>query len=95
MIIKVKNQEAASKSKEIMSQAYLVAELTADFVGLAFNGKRRPSLQECFPAQFGDIITEDEQEENQKKATALYKEQMLDFANRFNARRRAKEGENN
>lgn len=93
MIVKVKNQEAANKSKEIMSQAYLVAELTADFVGLAFNGKRRPSLQECFPAQFG--VTEDEQEENQKKATALYKEQMLDFANRFNARRRAKEGENN
>ena len=68
--------------------------MTAYFIGDIINGKQIPPIQQVFPELYPEEMKK-QQEEQDYKAMMLYKEQMLDFANYHNKRRKAiKDGEN-
>lgn len=82
------------KEKTNRTQAYLVASLTANFVGCVMNGKQIPPIHQVFPEVYEELAQK-EQEEQDYRAMMLYKEQMLDYAMAVNKRNKAKkDGEN-
>ena len=83
--------------KQKIQEIYLQASLQANFVGYILNGEKVPPIQEVFPEIYQDLIEQD-QKRQQELALALYKEQMIDWANAVNKKQRAKQkkdGENN
>ena len=83
------------KQKEQREAIYLEAQLTANFVGYVLNGKQIPPIQNVFPETF--TVAEQDKKKQQELALALYKEQMIDWANAHNKQRAKtkKDGENN
>lgn len=82
------------KEKMNRTQTYLVASLTANFVGCVMNGKQIPPIHQVFPEVYEELAQK-EQEEQDYRAMMLYKEQMLDYAIAVNKRNKAiKDGEN-
>lgn len=80
----VQEREKVERQKQ-----YLQASLTANFVGCIISGKPIPSIYKVFP----EIYQQENQMEQEKldyQAMMLYKEQMLDYANRINKRNKAK-----
>lgn len=76
------------------TQTYLMASLTANFVGCVMNGKQIPPIHQVFPEVYEELAQK-EQEEQDYRAMMLYKEQMLDYAMAVNKRNKAKkDGEN-
>lgn len=89
----------AMRQKEIQvrENMYMQAQMQANFVGYILNGKQIPPIQNVFPEMYQDLIEQD-QKRQQELALALYKEQMIDWANAVNKKQRAKQkkdGENN
>ena len=83
--------------KQKIQEIYLQASLQANFVGYILNGKQIPPIQNVFPEMYQELIEQD-QKRQQELALALYKEQMIDWANAVNKTQRAKQkkdGENN
>ena len=83
--------------KQKIQEIYLQASLQANFVGYILNGKQIPPIQNVFPEMYQELIEQD-QKRQQELALALYKEQMIDWANAVNKKQRAKQkkdGENN
>lgn len=94
LILKTYGEARKEEQKIKLANQYNTAYLTATFVGSIFSGKPIPSIHKLFPDEFGAEI-EMLDEEKQRLSTALYMEQMLDYANAHNKKRRAaKEGEN-
>lgn len=82
------------KEKMNRTQTYLVASLTANFVGCVMNGKQIPPIHQVFPEVYEELAQK-EREEQDYRAMMLYKEQMLDYAMAVNKRNKAKkDGEN-
>lgn len=76
-------------------ETYLLASLTANFIGCVVNGKQIPPIHQVFPELY-DNEAKIEQEKKDYLAQMLYKEQMLDWAMAVNKRNQAKrEGETN
>lgn len=100
MTIKEINQFIKSiqqREKQNRQNIYLQASLQANFVGYILNGKQIPPIQNVFPEMYQELIEQD-QKRQQELALALYKEQMIDWANAVNKKQRAKQkkdGENN
>lgn len=83
------------KEKQKRQEYYLEATLIANFVGCVIGGKQIPAIHQVFPEIYQEEVKID-QEKRDYQAMMLYKEQMLDYANRVNKRNKAiKEGENN
>ena len=80
------------QEKDKRAFAYFQASMAASFVGLVMNGNSIPPIYEVLPDDFGYM-----KQEADDRALMLYKEQMLDFANRHNKKRavKNKDGENN
>ena len=83
------------KQKEQREAIYLEAQLTANFVGYVLNGKQIPPIQNVFPETFKEA--EQDKKKQEELQLALYKEQMIDWANAHNKQRAKtkKDGENN
>ena len=83
------------KQKEQREAIYLEAQLTANFVGYVLNGKQIPPIQNVFPETFK--VAEQYKKKQEELQLALYKEQMIDWANAHNKQREKtkKDGENN
>ena len=92
LYLKAYTEREEARSKELLTSNYNIAYLTACFVGYTFDGKPIPSIQQLFPTVFTEENVEKEQEE---KALALYKEQMLDFAIAHNKKRTQRKVTNN
>ena len=90
--IKVFQEQEKSNYERI----YILASLTANFVGQVFNGKPIPPIHQVFPEYYVEEnnIAQQQQEYN---AAMLYKEQMLDWAIAINKKRKKshQDGENN
>lgn len=74
--------------KERANLAYRQAGLTAEFVSLMFGGKNAPTLFDAFPGLF-----KDEEKQYQQNQDKVYEQQMLAWAESWNAR--LKKGEDN
>lgn len=83
------------KQKEQREAIYIEAQLTANFVGYVLNGKQIPPIQNVFPETFKRA--EQDKKKQEELQLALYKEQMIDWANAHNKQRAKtkKDGENN
>lgn len=83
------------KQKEQREAIYIQAQLTANFVGYVLNGKQIPPIQNVFPETFKEA--EQDKKKQEELQLALYKEQMIDWANAHNKQRAKtkKDGENN
>ena len=83
------------KQKEQREAIYIQAQLTANFVGYVLNGKQIPPIQNVFPETFKGA--EQDKKKQEELQLALYKEQMIDWANAHNKQRAKtkKDGENN
>lgn len=73
------------KHKEQLIYDYNLADMISSFVLLKFDNKPIPKLYECFPDLFQD---QKKKEEEDMKRIMLYKEQMIDFANYHNKKRK-------
>ena len=73
----IKKQEV----EQIKHSTYNNSYLTAFFVGCVLNGRNIPTISEVFP----DIKVEEDKPDNQ---VLLIKEQLLDFAEKANKRRK-------
>lgn len=98
MTIKEINQFIKSiqqREKQIRQNIYLQASLQANFVGCILNGKQIPPIQNVFPETFK--VAEQDKKKQEELQLALYKEQMIDWANAHNKQRAKtkKDGENN
>lgn len=84
------------QEKDKYEKMYLQASLIAGFVGNMLNGNPIPPIHQVFPELYKEQI-ELEQKEQEYKAMMLYKEQMLDWANAVNKKRKKakQDGENN
>ena len=83
------------KQKEQREAIYLEAQLTANFVGYVLNGKQIPPIQNVFPETFK--VAEQDKKKQEEHQLALYKEQMIDWANAHykQKKKKKKDGENN
>lgn len=81
-----RRKQLEDEAKEKLMLDYHLAANVAAFVNLGLNGKPIPSFFELYP----NLIEEEPQED---KGWILYKEQLIDFANSHNKRRKIKEGE--
>ncbi len=90
--LEVYKQQEEARVEETLTANYNIAYLTASFVGCSLSGKAIPSIQEVFPNMFRNTIDENQRKENENKAWAMYKEQMLDYMiahNKHRAKRKA------
>lgn len=83
LLIKTFKDNEKNRKMNIYDSAQLIA--TCVLNGL--NGKPFPAIYEFYPSLFAAPEPEED------KSWMLYKEQMIDFANSFNKKRQAKEGE--
>lgn len=74
-----------NKHKEQLIYDYNLADLISSFTLLKMNGKPIPKLYDCYPDLFED---QKRKEKEDMKSIMLYKEQMLDFANYHNKKRK-------
>lgn len=75
-------------SKEKLLMNYNLATMIALFVNNTMSGKEIPSINELYPAIYGE--EKKPEEDDDYKAMMLYKEQMIDYANEYNLMRRDK-----
>lgn len=95
-MIKCYNIKREEDAKDRLATSYNQAFLTANFINTAMNGGSLPSLSDLYPNIFPKQISDEEiQKERDARAMALYKEQMIDFANAHNKKRKTEGGENN
>ena len=85
IVLFIKNFKENEKNRKM--EMYDSAQLIATCVLSGLNGKPFPTLQEFYPTLFANPQPQED------KSWMLYKEQMIDFANAFNKKRQAKEGE--
>lgn len=83
--IEAYNRNIEIKNQMIKASAYTTAVLTANFVGLSFNGKPLPSYEECFDTPAATTT-------EMSAATKRYQQQWSAFAIEHNARRHKKLG---
>lgn len=69
------------QQKERAGLAFRQASLTAQFVSLMFGGRNAPTLFEAFPGLFSE-----EEKEYQDIQDKVYEQQMLAWAESWNAR---------
>lgn len=82
------------KEKKNRTQTYLLASLTANFVGCVMNGKQIPPIHQVFPEVYQELA-EEERKAQEYRAMMLYKEQMIDYAMAVNKRNKVtRDGEN-
>lgn len=82
-IVDCYNEKANMEYKKDLAVNYALAQNIAVAVSCHFAGKQPPSLYETYPGLF----KEQQPEEKEDKRWMLYKEQMIDFANRHNKKR--------
>lgn len=85
ILLLIKTFKDNEKSRKM--NMYDSAQLIATCVLNGLNGKPFPAIHEFYPSLFAAPEPEED------KSWMLYKEQMIDFANSFNKKRQAKEGE--
>lgn len=85
IILEAKREEKEAEAKEKILYNYNLASIITTQISCILAGKKPPSLYEAYP----DLFVEEEKnnEENKPQFWEIYKEQMLDFANRHNRKR--------
>lgn len=95
LLIETYAKQRKIQRQEALSDIYNTAVLTADFIMTRYAGKQLPSLHEVFPGMDNEVIPKEKNHnglsECEYNRAMMYKEQMIDFANRRN--KRIKEGE--
>lgn len=80
LIIESYNKKSEDDYKTKLAVNYALAVNISQFVGKVLNGKPIPSFRETYPDLFKD-------EEYESQQWMVYKERLMDFANRHNKRR--------
>lgn len=76
-IIKAHNELQEEKEKKEISELYLMASMTANFVGKILNGKNIPPIYEMFPGVFSQP----------EQSWETYEAQFMAFAEQHNKQR--------